>query len=338
MIEITCDSCDCKNIDTLIEGMTWEYSVDGELHQYKYNLVSCKSCKMAFVNPTPSWEQIQTFYPDSYSPYQLNMQMVNEEAHSVKYKLARARYAELFQSSKKNKILSSLIRVVEILSGRIISYTLGAPLSLPKNARILELGYGSGYWLLAMKELGYKNLEGFDIDANKNRVSTLKDAGIGVTSGDFLDNNYDTNSYDLIRLEHVFEHLPYPLPVLNKITSLLKKDGILVMNFPSIESLSFKVSRANWYNLQTPKHLFFPSRKSTLKYIEKAGLEIVNMRLYGCPNVMGATLNNVMDKKYKIGKAFPDFLVNILGPIYTLISKIAGKGDSITIIAKKSKW
>jgi SAM-dependent methyltransferase len=335
MIKIYCDACKSEKFDILIKEMIWEYKAYGKLEEYKYKLVRCKNCEMAFVNPSPSWDQIQTFYPESYSPYQLNMQMVHEEAHSAKYKLARARYAELLQSSTKNKLLSSLVRVVEFLSGRTISYTLGVPLSMPKDARILELGYGSGYWLLAMKELGYNKLEGFDIDSNKNSVSTLRDAGVDVTSGNFLDNDYDANSYDLIRLEHVFEHLPNPLPVLNKITSLLKKDGILVMSFPSIESLSFNVSRTNWYNLQTPKHLFFPSRESTKKFIEMAGLEIVKMKLYGCPNVMGATLNNVIEKKYKINKLLPDALVNVIGPLYTYISNIAGKGDSITILAKK---
>jgi 2-polyprenyl-3-methyl-5-hydroxy-6-metoxy-1,4-benzoquinol methylase len=293
---------------------------------------------MGFVAPTPKWDEVQSFYPSDYRPYQLNLDMVKREARSLKYKIARLRYVGLMHPTFKNYVISALAAFVELCSGRIITYTLGIPLNLQRGAHIMDLGCGSGNWLLAMKKLGYTNLEGYDIDANKSCISTLTTEGIKITSGRFLENNYSHSSYDLIRLEHVVEHLPHPLPILSKIAQLLNKNGYLVMNLPSIQTLFFSgcskeqiMDKAkNWYNLQIPKHLYFHTKLSVFNYLNNAGFDIIGLRLYGVPNVLGASINNVLKGTINI----PAFLVNGLGPFYTLVSAVANKGDSITVIAK----
>ena len=330
MVEIICGSCGSKEYKTILQNLTWCYKQNETNCEFKYKLLVCTNCGMGFVAPTPTWNEVQSFYPSDYSPYQFDMDMVKREAQSLKYKIARSRYAGFMYPTFKNHISSLLIALVELCSGRIVTYTLGIPLNLPKSARIMDFGYGSGSWLLTMKELGYTNLEGYDIDANKTRISALTATGIKTTGGLFLENDYPQGGYDLIRLEHAFEHLPHPLPILSKIAQLLNKNGFLVMNFPSIQSLSFKMSTVNWYNLQTPKHLYFHTKSSALNYLNNVGLQVIGLRLYGVPNVLGASINNILRSKIKI----PDLLVNGSGPLYTLVSAVANKGDSITVIAK----
>ena len=98
-------------------------------------------------------------------------------------------------------------KMAEWLSGKTVSCSLGIPLQLAKNAHILEVGYGSGNWLLTMAQLGYTNLHGYDLETNSENKNRLIDTGIDVSSGDFISNDYPENHYDCIRLEHVFEHL-----------------------------------------------------------------------------------------------------------------------------------
>ena len=59
------------------------------------------------------------------------------------------------------------------------------PVNLPRTARILDLGYGGGAWLLTMAGLGYRDLHGYDIDANSEnaaRLSRAESASVAVPS------------------------------------------------------------------------------------------------------------------------------------------------------------
>ena len=110
-----------------------------------------------------------------------------------------------------------------------------------KDAPILDIGFGEGWFLAACLKLGYRNLSGADFGiANKNHVRdwapdriTLHE--IEQNIGEFLAGKKER--YDFIHLSHVIEHIPkYSLLwVGDALYWALKPAGSLLLRTPNME-------------------------------------------------------------------------------------------------------
>lgn len=130
-------------------------------------------------------------------------------------------------------------------------------LPLNENAAILDIGFGSGWFLAACLKLGYRNLSGADFGiSNKSNVRNWGDAAIQLHEiqddiGHFLVDR--EQQYDFIHLSHVIEHIPkYSLLwVVDTLYRALKADGTLMLRTPNMESpcanSSFYVTLAHEY-------------------------------------------------------------------------------------------
>jgi SAM-dependent methyltransferase len=112
--------------------------------------------------------------------------------------------------------------------------------SLPQkqDASILDVGCGMGFAILAIKDLGYVNIEGIDTDTGQ--VDFCIKQGLDVKkiddSVEFLHNR--TNKYDAIVILDVLEHIPVTcqLNFLKSINTALKSDGVLICKVPNANS------------------------------------------------------------------------------------------------------
>jgi SAM-dependent methyltransferase len=110
-----------------------------------------------------------------------------------------------------------------------------------KNAAVLDIGFGGGWFLAACLKLGYKNLSGADFGiAHKSYIQAWSDRPIQLYEiedniGDFLSDREE--QYDFIHLSHVIEHVPkYSLLwVVDALYRALKPGGILMLRTPNME-------------------------------------------------------------------------------------------------------
>lgn len=328
-----CEACGCQRCNIIFDALLHECELNDIRTNWKYQLLECPECGLGFMDPTPPPEIIRTFYDSSYGPYCHARLNPNRESQSIKYWIAKQRYACFSAKNLWNLIQTAIGMSGEYLSGKTISFNLGIPLQLSKTARIFELGYGSGNWLLGMAHLGYQRLAGFDIDSNEENTFRLKAAGIEVSSGNFLENDYPDSSFDCIRLEHVFEHLTNPVEVLAKCRRMLKPGGWLLINSPCKESWSVKLSFKHFSHLDLPRHLFHHTPHSAALILEAAGLEISRIKTYGVMAAFGSTLNNYLREGGK--KTIPSALFYPISPLYSFFSNITGKGDNLTILSRR---
>ena len=87
------------------------------------------------------------------------------------------------------------------------------PMELPKDAHILDLGCGPGYFLDEMKERGYTNVTGVTLSPGDQKTCTDKGHTIKGYDLTFLpqkDGYYD-ESVDFIFLRHALVHSPFPI-------------------------------------------------------------------------------------------------------------------------------
>ena len=139
MKNLPCESCGAIGYKNVLDNQTHDYQLHAKAATWHYSLRQCTNCYMGFISPKPSFEILQTFYNSNYGSY-TDTKDLEKEANSLKYKLAKLRYASTFGSSLNNRVATVLGMMSEWISGKVVSYTLGIPLNLPKDANILELG------------------------------------------------------------------------------------------------------------------------------------------------------------------------------------------------------
>jgi len=109
------------------------------------------------------------------------------------------------------------------------------PMELPKDAHILDLGCGPGYFLDAMKERGYTNVTGVTLSPGDQQ--TCKDKGHNIKGYDlsFLPQRqgYYDESVDFIFLRHALEHSPYPIFSLMEYNRVLKQGAKIYIEVPA---------------------------------------------------------------------------------------------------------
>jgi len=109
------------------------------------------------------------------------------------------------------------------------------PLNLPKNALILDLGCGPGYFLNEMKAREYTNLVG--VTLSPEDVKICEDNGHKVEKFDlsFLPQHkgYYDESVDFIFLRHALEHSPFPIFSLMEYNRVLKQGGKIYIEVPA---------------------------------------------------------------------------------------------------------
>lgn len=328
-----CESCGSSIVKVILSDQSHRYvSQTGDKCTWTYSLLKCGNCGLGFISPKPSWTILQTFYPVDYGPYASGTALPINESGSIKYKIARWRFATYLSPDAKGRTATAVGRLAELVTGRTVSYSLGIPLQMRKDSRILEVGYGSGNWLLSMAMLGYTELSGYDIDANRENKTRLEEAGVKVLSGDFLDLKLPSESYDCIRLEHVFEHLSEPMQVLRELQRLLKPGGVMVMNFPGINSVAFDFSPRHCAHRDSPRHLYLHTQRSAKNMLMNAGFSIGNVRQYGVALVLQATINNWLGER---GSNWSVRWIAIISPLYNAYCVLKGRGENITVLAKK---
>lgn len=143
-------------------------------------------------------------------------------------------------------------------------------LNVDKSARIIELGSGLGYFTYSLNVAGY-NVQGLDIslDAVNNANKKFGDYYLCGDLFDFAEYNLD--SYDIVIMTEVIEHLDDPKEFIKAIKRMLKSNGKLIFTTPN---KSFYPNSISWYTDSPPVHCWWFSEKS-IRYIA----DLLNMKL-----------------------------------------------------------
>jgi SAM-dependent methyltransferase len=147
-----------------------------------------------------------------------------------------------------------------------------APLGLQPDARILDIGCGSGWRLYALREAGFVNLLGADPFLDND---ILHDNGLRIVKKP-IDQIY--GEWDVIMFHHSFEHVPDPLGTLNAASRLLRKGGTCILRMPTVDSYAWDHYREHWYQIDAPRHLFLHSARSIGILAEQASLCVAAVR------------------------------------------------------------
>jgi len=125
------------------------------------------------------------------------------------------------------------------------------PLDIPKNAKILDLGCGPGYFLDEMKERQYTDVTGVTLSPGDIKLCESKGHTVKGYDLSFLPqrDGYDDETVDFIFLRHALEHSPYPIFSLVEYNRVLKQFGKIYIEVPAPDCDRKHEYNANHYSI-----------------------------------------------------------------------------------------
>lgn len=198
-----------------------------------------------------------------------------------------------------------------------------------KPGKVLEIGSSNGLLLSLLKERGW---EVVGIEPSMTSAKYANERGIKTYKQTFEKTNFASNSFDLIVLNHVLEHLVNPTEDLNKTYELLKKDGVMLIDVPNFGSLIARVAGSNWKYLLPKEHLWHFTKCSLYSLLKKTGFIVKDCQTHSGLWGYGSPLRELWESLIGGKKRFFFDVVTLIPTFF--VTKL-GYGSGLTVIAKK---
>lgn len=140
-----------------------------------------------------------------------------------------------------------------------------------RQVHILDVGCGSGEFLIDLQQIGFCHLLGVDLYIDQDLIY---ENGIKVIKGTL---EAIHPGWDVIMFHHSFEHMPQPLKTLQTVSRLLSPQGVALIRIPIVPSYVWEIYGPDWVQLDAPRHFFLHSLQSMKILAEQADLRLVKV-------------------------------------------------------------
>ena len=137
----------------------------------------------------------------------------------------------------------------------------------PKS--ILDVGCRTGSFLMHFSE----KVDRVGVELSHQFADVGKKRGLNIYT-DFIENIKFDKQFDVVSSYAILEHLTDPIPVIQDLKKLVKKDGLLIILVPWHECLKEKILyklNIQWHMFCPPSHLNFYSKKFLNDIVEAEG-------------------------------------------------------------------
>lgn len=143
-----------------------------------------------------------------------------------------------------------------------------------RPGRLLDVGSHLGIFVEVARERGWA-AEG--VELSRWAVEIARERGLPVTQGTIKDLAADDESFDVVTLWDVIEHLSDPLGEIQNLHRLLHPGGILAISTMDVDAPIARIlgRRWPWYMLM---HLTYFSRETLCRMVQMAGYDVVEVR------------------------------------------------------------
>lgn len=260
---------------------------DHTVSQETFTIVQCESCGFKFTNPIPELDHLGRYYK------------------SEDY---------ISHSNTKKGLISRLYHTVR-------NYTLKNKINLVSSyvsrGTILDYGCGTGMFLKACKDAGWKTL-GMEPDSGASQLAG--ELGINVYADKSeLKSVMKDNKVEAITLWHVLEHVTDLEETLSFFFNYLSAAGVLIIAVPNHQSYDAKHYKEHWAAYDVPRHLYHFEKETIQKLLSNNGFNLIET----LPMKFDSFYVSMLSEKYKTG-SIRYLNAFILG----LVSNISAKNSS----------
>jgi SAM-dependent methyltransferase len=259
-----CGNASCNQAFTVREMMF------GSKEPFEY--FECRACGAMQISTIPA--DLARHYPAGY--YAFNNQ-AREKYSPFERVLKRARARHAIEGKG---LLGALVARVQ---GAWPYFDWFRAARVSFDARILDVGCGRGDYLLRFASDGFKYLTGVDpyIEADLQYDNGVK---IHRCTLEWM-----TGEFDCIFSRHSFEHVPEPRTALREMARLARVGGALLIAVPVAGSWAWEEYGTHWFQLDAPRHIVVPSRRSMELLAGEFGLTLEHVLFDSTPEQMIAS-------------------------------------------------
>ncbi|MFH7003280.1 class I SAM-dependent methyltransferase [Flavobacterium bizetiae] len=161
-----------------------------------------------------------------------------------------------------------------------------------RKGRILDIGAGTGDFLLTAKNDGWDTV-GVEPSERAKNIAIQKGISF-VNEISALENN----SFDVITMWHVLEHVPNLEFQIQELKRLLKPTGTLIIAVPNFKSYDAQHYQTFWAAYDVPIHFWHFSKKAIKSLFEKVDMKLEKV----LPMKFDSFYVSLLSEKYKTGK------------------------------------
>lgn len=172
---------------------------------------------------------------------------------------------EGFTETVQDAIASAEFRFAERILHRINKFK--------ESGRLLDVGSGGGHLVKIARERGFDAVGIEMTELGIQYAHCVLD--IDLIPGSFPEYKFEPESFDVVVMKHVLEHISDPAAAISEASRILSPDGIVVIESPNFNSLMRRVKRLEWEGLQPEQHAWQLSPSSVSKLLGKYGFSAV---------------------------------------------------------------
>ena len=226
----------------------------------RFEYLECGGCGTLQLTDIPD---LKPYYPPNYLSFDSEREI--HIAANLKRRIA-ARLAGM-HIVKGSGLLGKLVLAARPWIEDRFPRSLRHPrLHLDFDSRILDFGCGTGHLLRTLHYFGFRNLTGADLFIEGD----LKYPGVRILKRGLEELE---PTFDLIMMNHSFEHLPDPTAALREVRRLLADDGHCLIRIPVV-SHAWERYGIDWVQLDPPRHLFLYTEQAFRLLAKAAGFAV----------------------------------------------------------------
>ena len=252
-----CPICLGHDIGFFLE--TKDFSVSQEV----FTLSKCRSCNFVFTSPRPDENSIDKYYESS--------QYISHS--NTKKGIINWIYQIVRSFSLKNKL-------------RLISKYSGT------DKTLLDIGCGTGAFLNHCKKHGWMAI-GYEPNKNAREVA-LNEYGLMLREN-MGSENFSPESFQIITLWHVLEHVHLLRKKIEDVSYLLKSKGKVLVALPNINSYDSLYYKKSWAAFDVPRHLYHFSAQNIKDLFKQYNFNLIT----SFPMKYDSYYVSILSEKYK---------------------------------------
>lgn len=306
-IEI-CENCGGTDFDLVFSGSDKLMGVEGQ-----FSIVQCQNCGIYLLTPKISSEEMEKYYPDDYICY---LEAIEDDPKPI---------SRFTRKNALNKRCKQITKRVE------------------KPGKILDVGCATGIFLDGMQQRGW---DATGVEPNQEAAAYARQRfGLDVFNG-FLDEaHFPDETFEVVTLWDVLEHVPDPNAFMAETHRILKPNGLVLGTLPNAKAWERYLFGEYWLGWEIPRHYRSHTPETIEAFLDRHGF--ADFELFSFIGRHGAFMISVDFwlnswpaaewKKKAIRTILGSRVVWALTYPYFLIAEKLNRSNVMTFAARKAK-
>lgn len=290
------------------EEATFLFSRRDRLGSETFAYLRCAGCGLIRLEPRPALAELARYYPEEYEAFQ-------ERQENPLFRWGRRRLW--------HRRLQAIRRY------------------LPRPSRALDVGCSTGEFLEILQRQGW-NVAGIEPSPRAAQQARTRLGAGAVQAIPLEEASFPSETFDLITLWDVLEHLYNPPAALCRLAGWLRPGGLLALGVPNLESWDARLFGPFWIGWDAPRHFYLFPDSTLREMLATAGFSVLDtLCLYGGYGAFLLSLDFSLQERYGEKGRLLRRLVALRPGRYLLwpyfrLAEVLGRGPIRTYLCRRS--